>query len=839
MKRTRKKRYGRRGRPSPQQRLRRLLRERRGQLRPALTGVTLGLVGTLLVLFALRGETNAVYALLLAAGSLLLFLWALPRWKLGLTAVFLYTQPLLIYLGNTEYGYTKAIYSLGFISLLWVLWVGEAALRRRIALQLPPLLAPGLAILGAALLSLLNGNSFLADAQYVVLLVYFMAFYFYLTHVLRDVGEIRFLVGALLLAAGLASAYGLLQYYGVLPGKPGTPYGSAAIISTFGNKNYLGGFLSYLFAPGLAFLTLSASPWARAFAVGALSVMFVTLVAISSDSAWLAVLLSLGVLAGGLTVARRWEVVRRAMGAYVTGVGLSAALTALLLVTTATGLWERSPLESLARFGRVFSPLGWLALAIWAGFAGMAVALAPARGRLRRALFRRAAIGAAAVVGAVLLGLVWTPPGKALIGSLQDLAVRSSAKVRAQDWWIAYHMFRDQPLVGTGLGDYKREFLPYKAKFLATERGQRYAERVGYIKRAAQAHNEYVQILAEMGLVGALAVLFFLVVLVRSAWQRLRENARFPEPDRALWTAALGAGVAAFLSDSLFSFPLHLPANALAFVFLLGALHSRALGASREREREREWVLGERGTLVLAIAVGLIALAVSALAYRDWLADTYLDRGMRLAKLGEDAEAKRLLEKSLRLDVAPAEALYWLGTIAVREGDLERARDYFERMLPRFTTEVGYYQLANVYFQLGEYEKSREYLDLLLSMDPSPGLKPDALYLRAVLTARIEGPEAALPQLEALVEQYPDEEKLLVAVAQLYLAQGQRERARETLEKALALVERKLKVLDRKLQPGRQVPLDDYARWTAEREGLRRLKEELEETLRRLSSGSP
>lgn len=814
----------------------RLLRRGKDYLRPAAAAVVLGAVGVLLVRFALRGDTNAVYVLLLASGAALAFLWALPNWKVGLTAVFLFTQPLLIYLGNTEYGYTKAIYSLGFISLLWVLWAGEAVLRGRWELRLPPLLGPGVAVLGAALLSLVNGNSFLADVQYVVLLIYFMAFYFYLANTIHDVREVRFLVGALLLAAGLASLYGLLQYYGLLPGTPGVSQGTGAIISTFGNKNYLGGFLAYLFAPGLVFLSLSPSRGLRAFAVLVLSVVFVTLVAIGSDSAWLAVLLSLGVLTLGTAVSSGWERVRRAVRAYGGLVVLATLLTALLLGTTGVWLWDR-PLtgETWARFGRAFSPLGWLSLGALAGLTGGAF-LSPLLRKTCSMRWIPRGIGVLVLIliliPVLLGGAAVSPLGRSLGESLIDLAVRSSAKVRAQDWWIAYHMFREQPWVGIGLGDYKREFLPYKAKFLQTDRGQRYAERVGYIQRAAQAHNEYVQILAEMGLVGVLAAAFFLGVLVRSAWGVLRRGGASPEG--GLWAAGLSAGITAFLSDSLFSFPLHLPANALLFVFLLGALSSRALGAP-----SRTVSLGAQGTRVLAGVVVGIALIVSVFAYRDWRADTYLDRGMRAAKLGEDEEAKRLLETSVEWDFAPAEAFYWLGTIALREGDPERAREYFERMLPRFTTESGYYQLALAYFQLGEYEKSREYLDFLLTMDPSPTLKPDALYLRAVLIARTEGREAAVSQLEQLVRQYRNEEKMYVALAQLYLAQGEREKAKETFEQALTLVERKLQGLDRRLQPGRAVPLDEYARWTAERESLRKLRDELERALRRLSSESP
>jgi tetratricopeptide (TPR) repeat protein len=292
--------------------------------------------------------------------------------------------------------------------------------------------------------------------------------------------------------------------------------------------------------------------------------------------------------------------------------------------------------------------------------------------------------------------------------------------------------------------------------------------------------------------------------------------------------------VVAFLSDSLFSFPLHLPANALTLVFLLGALQSRALG-----EPQRTIALGKHAARILAGITLLIALMVGTLAYRDWRADYYLDLGMRHAKLRENEEAKQALEKSAQLDLAPAESLYWLGVIALRDDDLERAREYFERTLPRFTTESGYYQLALVHFRLGELDQAKRYLDLLLAMDPSPNLKPDALYLQALLVSQTGSAEEAIELLIDAGKRYPNEEKFPVALAQVYLRRGETEQAKQGFQQALAIVERKLKVLDEKLAPGRQLPLDDYSRWTTERESLRRLKEELETLLRRLSAPSP
>ncbi len=785
------------------------------------TGTLALVVLPLIVLFSLGGDTNALYVLVLASGSLGLFLWALPKSKLGLTAIFLFTQPLLIYLGNSEYGYTKAVYSLGFISLLAILWAIEIIQRGPIRLQLTHLSLPGLLILIATLLSLINGQTLLGDLQYVVLLVYFWLFYLWLANTLIEPQEIRFLLGALLLSAVLASLYGLLQYYGVLPGTPSSSGGVSAIISTFGNKNYLGGFLAYLVAPGLVLLLGARSSWIKSFALVAVGLIAVTLLAIDSDSAWLASALSLAVWLLGVRLLRGMDLLReqwRWGAALAAGV---AIFTLGFLLTTV--VWVQGAavgFSSIQAAISPFSPLAWGGLAL--------LILIPVIPWLEK-LFRSHSwgwLGRAALGLALLLG-AFTPLGQGLVQTLYQQALKSSANVRAWDWWVGYEMFKDQPIVGVGLGDYKREFLPYKAEFLATERGQYYAQTVGYIVRAAQAHNEYVQIMAEMGLMGLLATALLLATLFWSAICRLRAS---PSWEHAGLIIGLFAGIVAFMSDSIFSFPLHLPANALVLIFLLGALHSRAVG------RESLVIsLGGRSSHLLAAGLILVALTVSYLAYRDWRADLYLDLGTRLLKEGDLSGAQAAFEQSLRWDLTPAESLYWLGLIAYQQGDLERSRELFTRALPVFVTENIYFYLALIEERLGERAAAQKYLDQLLALDPEPSLKLDARQLQALLWYKQGRIPEALQQIQRLFEE-SGSPRMLATLGQMQAEQGQLEEARKSFQAALALVNERLSQLEEILAPGKTLPLDSYYRLRSEQESLKQLQKTIEENLKKLPS---
>ena len=79
-----------------------------------------------------------------------------------------------------------------------------------------------------------------------------------------------------------------------------------------------------------------------------------------------------------------------------------------------------------------------------------------------------------------------------------------------------------------------------------------------------QAHNDYLELLASGGLVGAALAAWFVVSLVRAARRNLRARGL---PLRAVRAGSL-AGLAAVALHSLFDFGLHVTANAVLFVAL-------------------------------------------------------------------------------------------------------------------------------------------------------------------------------------------------------------------------------------------------------------------------------
>lgn len=96
---------------------------------------------------------------------------------------------------------------------------------------------------------------------------------------------------------------------------------------------------------------------------------------------------------------------------------------------------------------------------------------------------------------------------------------------RSQIWLANLDMVKDRPLFGWGYGNYREFREPYY---------QRYPE----ANHSGHAHNSFLQIWVESGLVGLTAFLAFFVVLLRTGWQAYRLLPPTAEPLRSF---ALGA----------------------------------------------------------------------------------------------------------------------------------------------------------------------------------------------------------------------------------------------------------------------------------------------------------
>ena len=161
---------------------------------------------------------------------------------------------------------------------------------------------------------------------------------------------------------------------------------------------------------------------------------------------------------------------------------------------------------------------------------------------------------------AYLLAVLWAAIS---LGGIGILAGRFSGTSWSDDarlgiWHDTMRIVQDFPLTGTGLNTYGIGMLHYQT----VPGGELFIE----------AHNDYLQVLAEGGLLLGVPVLLALLLFVREVWRRFREGA----DDTATYWVRAGAvtGLCAIAVQEMSDFTLQMPGAAALFVVLAAiAIH--------------------------------------------------------------------------------------------------------------------------------------------------------------------------------------------------------------------------------------------------------------------------
>jgi len=187
--------------------------------------------------------------------------------------------------------------------------------------------------------------------------------------------------------------------------------------------------------------------------------------------------------------------------------------------------------------------------------------------------FRRqfALVGGGLVLILVLFGAVLLLGGdESLLRGTGLVGFEDVSTGRTHFWQIAWRIFLDHPIIGAGLDSYATAFPQYD-----TWNGT---------FRVEQAHNDYLQILADAGIIGFAFVAAFIYLLFRKGLRVVGES-----KDAFRRNLAIGslAGCAGILMHSFFDFPLRTPANAL-FFFILAVLAIAPISFPKPSKRYRK-----------------------------------------------------------------------------------------------------------------------------------------------------------------------------------------------------------------------------------------------------------
>ncbi|MEQ2009064.1 MAG: O-antigen ligase family protein [Limisphaerales bacterium] len=247
--------------------------------------------------------------------------------------------------------------------------------------------------------------------------------------------------------------------------------------------------------------------------------------------------------------------------------------------------------------------------------------------------------------------------------------------------------------------------------------------------RAERAHNDYLNTLADWGVVGAALVAVALVLLfwgVISSWrhvQREGDDLRSRQSNRMAFVLGATTGLVALLLHGLTDFNFHIPANALAAVALMGLLTAHWRFATADYRVPLG--LAGRGAMT---ALGLVAAV--------WLGQQATLRGIERGLLvqsddvrGTRASQLALLRQAHALEPMNPQTCFGIGEVLRTEAwerqpgyqeTAEEAMTWFERAW-RLNPYDGYARLryGMCLDLLGERRDATRYFLRALELDPN------------------------------------------------------------------------------------------------------------------------
>lgn len=285
---------------------------------------------------------------------------------------------------------------------------------------------------------------------------------------------------------------------------------------------------------------------------------------------------------------------------------------------------------------------------------------------------------AALVLTIILWNLAWKPEGQDSFKNevstfmVTSDKIESSATGRIHYWETALHMWKEHWVVGSGIGTYA---------VLNPE----YQESVYYSKHA---HNDYLEILAEVGLVGLLlflasiAALFILAIkafyfLNKEKGESLLTEERF---HKMLFGACLIFSLSGFLIHSFIDFNWEIPANRTLFLVLMMLLASLMSLLFSDSPEEKKYVIKiEAGNRVGKILVFSLLIVQWLWIPKVTIAQSYFELASdpleenRLKSISFVEEASALLPSHYRYHLFLAKAYKENGLSTSNPEDITRA----------------------------------------------------------------------------------------------------------------------------------------------------------------------
>lgn len=289
-----------------------------------------------------------------------------------------------------------------------------------------------------------------------------------------------------------------------------------------------------------------------------------------------------------------------------------------------------------------------------------------------------------------------------------ELDQDSSFINRIAMWANTLEMFKDHPLLGVGKGNFKILYPAYAEKKI---KDPVFSARL----QPREAHNDYIELLAETGIFGLLSFVLICVLIALKLWQSLPGK---NDPYWAKLILSLSFPFIALLVTAALDFPFELPVSEAFFWLLSGLLwisceeNSLTTNSSLSTE-DRAAPPRRRAPLPPAsVLVGLLAglsILIAAMNITFLRAEFHFSRGVRLVNEDRLELGMQELRQAEFLNPTTHRYPFFRGLAALRAGRYQEAIEANLRSLRRHPYYLNTYtNLGSAYAFTGKIQEAEK-----------------------------------------------------------------------------------------------------------------------------------
>ncbi len=381
--------------------------------------------------------------------------------------------------------------------------------------------------------------------------------------------------------------------------------------------------------------------------------------------------------------------------------------------------------------------------------------------------------------------------------SITALTSGPSVLRRVATWKFTWMMIEDRFLSGSGLGTYAYHSLKYQADFFSQGQNRDIYPH-GY---AMQAHNEYLQVWSELGIIGLLSFLWIIFVYFRTVLLALQKM----KDENKGWTIGLAGGVTAVLIDAFFAFPLQLTASLSLFWIFIGLTGAQIhlIHENREEEEKRlkvqekadvknKVITEQAGGKVIRKAILSLLVIVMMIGAIFWVIKPFAARvywyygNQQIASQNQN-QAIKMFERGLQWNPWQGELYYNIATILTDNGLNNKALEYFKKAEKYMDQHYLPQNIAIAYLKNGKMQEAIPYLEKAIHYQPK---KKDMVPLYNSLGntfITLKQYQRAEQSFLSAVEMDPSNATNYYGLAGAYLSQGKNELGVHALQKVIEL----------------------------------------------------